>query len=149
MLVLASCMSVMAGAVLGGAAASGSLSEQEELVSSATSNLYHDLTNYVTADASPVWPCGGSGERPCPPPVSTCRGPELADCVLAQWRLPGDTSGGWALAEGTHDASGRLPPRLAGAPYNARMTYRVTAAQVNGRTSHGVEVEVRWNSPAS
>lgn len=93
------------------------------LIAQEANNLKEELKNYVTAELSITLNAPGQ------PP----------------WHLPGDTSctDCWALAEGKHDVTSRLPEELR-KTYGATMSYTVTLVEYNGREMRDVSINVDW-----
>jgi hypothetical protein len=80
------------------------------------------LKNYVTADTTPVPNAPGS------PP----------------WHLPGDSCDDcWALAEGEHDVTARLPVDLR-VTYGVTMKYKVTPKDTGGTIVRDVSISIDW-----
>lgn len=88
--------------------------------------LKEELKNYVTADTSITQNAPGS------PP----------------WHLPEDSSCAdcWALSEGVHDATTRLPAKLRDT-YKATLKYTVTDEIYHGRKGQNVKIETNWENP--
>lgn len=96
------------------------------LASQEANSLKEELKNYVTDDLSIT------ANAPGNPP----------------WHLPDDASCSdcWALAEGNHEVTARLPAEVR-ATYGATMSYSVTIVQYQGREMRNVSINVNWTAP--
>jgi prepilin-type N-terminal cleavage/methylation domain-containing protein len=126
-------------------------SDRRMLANQGAAQITAMLKGYVTG-------CG------CDPTTGACSavngdctllpGPNTANSGVATWYMNGggitDSMGNvYALTFGSHVLQGVLPAWLEAAPYNARVTYVVSAAQglVNGRPVPQVVVTVNWTEP--
>jgi Tfp pilus assembly protein PilV len=91
--------------------------------------LLDELRNFVTADS-------GAGPD----------APGTAAGAVRTWKIAGDSCGCWALAEGTHDVTERLPENLR-LDRGARMSYTVAVVTVNGLAVRRVHARLDWASP--
>jgi Tfp pilus assembly protein PilV len=123
-LLLAITVSGVFAALLTASTQTGSLTEREQ-ASQHVDLLLDELRNYVTSDTAP------SPDAPGEP-----AGPART------WRLPGDACGCWALQEGAHDVSSRLPAALRAR--GATLAYDVSVVDVNGSPLRRVSAKLTW-----
>lgn len=100
-------------------------SERREAAADDMHRLSEELKGYVTADRTLV---NGSGTGP------------------DGWSLPGDRSGKWALAPGTHD----LAPTVWAAPlvaYQGALSYTVAIRATPSGPEPRVSFNVSWREP--
>jgi Tfp pilus assembly protein PilV len=94
--------------------------ERSTLASTQLQQLLEELENFTTADSS-----------------------NAADGPGGGWTLAGDTCGCWALQEGTHDVTARLPASLRN-DAGARLTYTVAVEDRNGSPVRRVDAVLTW-----
>ncbi|MDD5656968.1 MAG: hypothetical protein PHF00_06905 [Elusimicrobia bacterium] len=126
-LVIAAAVSGLAGALLAAAGAPRQ-AEVREQAAAHVAGLMEELRFYVTPEPlpDPAAPDGGNGGH--------------------DWRIRGDACGCWALQEGVHDVTGRLPAPFLEA-WNARMRYTVAVVAVNGEELRRATVSLDWSPP--
>ncbi len=126
-------------------------SDRKMLANQGMSQVSAMLKGYVTGcGCDPnTGVCNGGGD------CDTLLGPNKANGGVATWYLNGsggnisDSMGNvYALTYGVHTLTGVLPGWLEAAPYNARVSYTVSQAQlVNGRPVPQVVMSVNWTEP--
>lgn len=123
-LLLAITVTGVFAALLTAGTQSGSLVERED-ASLHIDRLLDELRNYVTSDTTPTVDAPGT-------PAGAQR----------TWSLPGDSCACWALQEGAHDVSARLPAALRAR--GATLGYDVSVVTVNGSPLRRVTARMTW-----